>query len=1131
MIDWMSMQPITLVKRLVNRITCQPVQQLSHAICGFAPLMFSVVWFLSQSCTVVRAQENTGLNVPEGFSVSLYADDDLAHDIYSLTVDAQGRVVVAGRGYVRILIDEDGDGKAEKYKQFSDVPANGAMGMFFLGSDLICTGDGGLLRFRDADRDDVADGPPDLFLKVKTGNEHDAHAIRRGPDGWWYLICGNTANVSAGYATLPTSPVKRPQFGTILRLKPDLTGGEIYAHGFRNAYDFDFGPAGDPYTFDSDDERDSSLPWYRPTRVYEVLPGMNAGWVAPSWKRPDYFLDMPPVTASFGRGSPTGVSYYQHTHFPEPYRGALFAMDWTFGRVMALPLQRAGEVWQTTPIDFIQAKGEFGFAPTDCEIGPDGSLYIAVGGRGTRGGVYRITHPAGLKAWQEAQKANAADKTDKLSMCLTAEQPLSSWSRARWEPLAKELGREELAKAALNGELPAASRVRAIEILTEKFGGLDAALLVRLLRAPEPEVRARVAWSMERILPPQLPQEAWLALVQDPDPLVKRMILETITTHAAVVPVPILAPGLRLALGAPQRFVRVTAARAVAALNPAGFQLLGEEVRKGDWQTAISYGYANYLRNLGDGSKINAYAVELGRTVLDSEQHSLALKLQAARLIQLGLGDLGPRQDVPQAYWGYSSPLDLIAIERQLDPVRVAVTKFYPTQDKALNEELTRLMSILTVFNDTALNSVLAQITPQSDPVEDIHHLLVASRIPVERGKNQRQIIAQALVGIEPKLALRKMVQDTNWPDRFAELYATLVDLDAELPQALVEQPGFGRPGHILFVSRFPPEMAPLVQQKFAAAIAADSEYPWNNDVVFLIGEARTPDSLARLRNRFEHYNTRNAALICLAKRGLAEDREKFIEGLGSSQPEVMRACLEAIEKLPPRLNPTEVVALVKSLRRLGTEQNEYPLRERIVTLLERYTGKRYPFVRGPEGYRPQPEPVKAWTDLALVNFPQYTNELLGGAGSELADLKVELAKVDWTAGNATRGRKLFTERSCSQCHGSGQALGPSLTGIAGRFSRDDLFTAIALPDRDVSPRYQATTVETKQGLTHTGLIVYESAEGIILRDITNRTYRLETHEIESKYRHNKSLMPNGLLKGLQPQDLSDLYRYLQTIN
>ena len=42
--------------------------------------------------------EEHGLGVPEGFEVSLYADDVLAHDIFSMTVDAQGRVVVAGAG-------------------------------------------------------------------------------------------------------------------------------------------------------------------------------------------------------------------------------------------------------------------------------------------------------------------------------------------------------------------------------------------------------------------------------------------------------------------------------------------------------------------------------------------------------------------------------------------------------------------------------------------------------------------------------------------------------------------------------------------------------------------------------------------------------------------------------------------------------------------------------------------------------------------------------------------------------------------------------------------------------------------------------------------------------------------------
>jgi hypothetical protein len=70
------------------------------------------------------------LKAPEGFVVTQYADDELAHDIYSMTVDSQGRVVVAGAGYVRILLDVDNDGTADEFRQFADEPKNGAMGMF-----------------------------------------------------------------------------------------------------------------------------------------------------------------------------------------------------------------------------------------------------------------------------------------------------------------------------------------------------------------------------------------------------------------------------------------------------------------------------------------------------------------------------------------------------------------------------------------------------------------------------------------------------------------------------------------------------------------------------------------------------------------------------------------------------------------------------------------------------------------------------------------------------------------------------------------------------------------------------------------------------------------------------------------
>ena len=206
-----------------------------------------------------------GLKVPAGFEVVEFADGKLANDIHVMTVDPKGRVIVAGRGYIRILVDDDGDGKADHAIEFAQTPKDGAMGLLWEGDTLFVMGDGGLRRFT-SKSGNQADGPSELIRAMKTGGEHSSHAIQRGPDGWLYVLCGNNAGIDKSYADLPTSPIKEPTAGCVLRFQPDLKKCEIVAHGFRNPYSFDFNLAGDLFTFDSDNERCVSLPWYEPTR-------------------------------------------------------------------------------------------------------------------------------------------------------------------------------------------------------------------------------------------------------------------------------------------------------------------------------------------------------------------------------------------------------------------------------------------------------------------------------------------------------------------------------------------------------------------------------------------------------------------------------------------------------------------------------------------------------------------------------------------------------------------------------------------------------------------------------------------------------------------------------------------------
>ena len=372
--------------------------------------------------------------------------------------------------------------------------------MHFHGRDLLCTGDGGLIRYRDRDADDRADGPPDVLLKAKAGGEHDIHSIQRGPDGWWYLIAGNYSGVDESFVTLPTSPIPEPEAGVLLRLRPNLDGAEVVADGFRNAYDFAFDANGDAYVYDSDGERDVSLPWYRPTRVFMAVPGSHAGWVSRSWKRPGHFPDMPPVVGSFGRGSPTGVVCYRHDRFPEKYRGAIFALDWTFGRILCLPLEPDGAVVKSKPFEFATGEGLFGFAPTDAAVAPDGSLYVSVGGRGTRGGVYRIRW-TGMLPERDAEGGTPIRSTSpsiprnpsRVGRVRSGNRPPGSWEQTALRAAIVDESRAE------------AERVRAIEILTDQFGGVPPDSLAEILeRAPE-SVRARAVWSVGRRMQGQPP--------------------------------------------------------------------------------------------------------------------------------------------------------------------------------------------------------------------------------------------------------------------------------------------------------------------------------------------------------------------------------------------------------------------------------------------------------------------------------------------------------------------------------------------------------------------------------------------------------------------------------------------------
>jgi glucose/arabinose dehydrogenase len=138
---------------------------------------------------------------------------------------------------------------------------DGSMGLLAEGDALYVVAAGGLKRYRGYNGTDKLRGPPELLVALKTGGEHDAHAVRRGPDGLAVPPVRQHRRRAEALARRAVAG-ERADRRALVRLSPDFKTVEVVADGFRNPYGFDFNPDGEAFTYDSDNERCVGLPWY-----------------------------------------------------------------------------------------------------------------------------------------------------------------------------------------------------------------------------------------------------------------------------------------------------------------------------------------------------------------------------------------------------------------------------------------------------------------------------------------------------------------------------------------------------------------------------------------------------------------------------------------------------------------------------------------------------------------------------------------------------------------------------------------------------------------------------------------------------------------------------------------------------
>jgi putative membrane-bound dehydrogenase-like protein len=174
--------------------------------------------------------------------------------------------------------------------------------------------------------------------------------------------------------------------------------------------------------------------------------------------------------------------------------------------------------------------------------------------------------------------------------------------------------------------------------------------------------------------------------------------------------------------------------------------------------------------------------------------------------------------------------------------------------------------------------------------------------------------------------------------------------------------------------------------------------------------------------------------------------------------------------------------------------------------------------------------PYKDVHDRAVIDFP---------APRKLDPKKLPSpAQLATRKGDANRGRELLAaslknDMQCLKCHtihGIGGKVGPDLSVIGAKASRENLFESILNPSKAVADQYVSWVVETKKGAILTGLLVEETPDAITIRDANAKDTKVEKKDIETKSKGLTSLMPVDLVAYMTEDDLVDIVEYLLSL-
>lgn len=368
---------------------------------GFGIAMMLCTVGFAQFASAVTDEQLGSIQLPDGFSISVYADG--VTGARSMAVGSDGTLFVGTRpqGKVYAVVDSDKDHIADHVYTIAEG-LNNPCGVAFRDGALFVAEIHRILRYDDIENS--LENPPEPVVvndSFPTKGHHGWKFIGFGPDGKLYVPVGAPANTYL--------PKDGEWFSSIVRLNPDGSDVEIFAHGVRNSVGFDWHPETDDLWF-TDNGRDmlgDNVPRDELNRASN--PGMHFGhpfFHASDVRDPEFGKGKmaedytAPARELGAHVAPLGMRFYRGDMFPEDFKGQILIAEhgsWnrtqeaghTGYRLMRVGLRgNRPQSYDVFAYGWLQDNRAWG-RPTDLQEMPDGSLLISDDKAGV---IYRISY-------------------------------------------------------------------------------------------------------------------------------------------------------------------------------------------------------------------------------------------------------------------------------------------------------------------------------------------------------------------------------------------------------------------------------------------------------------------------------------------------------------------------------------------------------------------------------------------------------------------------------------------------------------------------------------------------------------------------------------------------------------------